>query len=505
MKKLTLLCAMATSLMGAVNVVAQENELSIIDENQIRLNGYESYKTSDYIATYGKTTANVSFGTKGIATNATLYVDESFSTGYLNPNAGGETMNVVISKDKTFTVSQRIVGSGGSSATISGEGTYIVKLSDNSSGSTTPLFLRANTVFTSSAFLNSGSKVTVADGKTLSTEVGALRLKGNATLNIGEVDSNGNVLSTGNLAVYTIGAYADNNASWLLAQGTGNKVIINKGSTASMGVFQGINEMYSSDSDGGIDVVVNGTMNVGYNSCSSKKAFAFWGNNVTVGKGGVINVTDTNTRADMFIKRSLDSAGTITIAAGNNLYMSNDSVLTLREGSDIRTNGVASQKDSVIYIQHGDYTYADSGTRNGISTNGKVANAKVVLEADQELGALAIKSGAALTIDLNENSLELGEIAVSGGETFSLILEDFLNKSLSVKEGKEFNLMDVQAEYKTDDIDNYLYIYDLEWITENGRSYLYSAMLEAAIPEPAEWAMIFGAIALGFVAYRRRR
>ena len=26
-----------------------------------------------------------------------------------------------------------------------------------------------------------------------------------------------------------------------------------------------------------------------------------------------------------------------------------------------------------------------------------------------------------------------------------------------------------------------------------------------AVPEPAEWAMIFGAIALGFVAYRRRK
>ena len=26
-----------------------------------------------------------------------------------------------------------------------------------------------------------------------------------------------------------------------------------------------------------------------------------------------------------------------------------------------------------------------------------------------------------------------------------------------------------------------------------------------AVPEPAEWAMIFGAIALGFVIYRRRK
>ena len=29
--------------------------------------------------------------------------------------------------------------------------------------------------------------------------------------------------------------------------------------------------------------------------------------------------------------------------------------------------------------------------------------------------------------------------------------------------------------------------------------------LNAVVPEPAEWAMIFGAVALTFVAYRRRR
>jgi len=283
----------------------------------------------------------------------------------------------------------------------------------------------------------------------------------------------------------------------------GNVLTINKDSTASMGVFHGIKEEYTSTEDGGIDLTVNGTMNVGFNSCSWRKSFAFWGNNVTVGKSGIINITDTNAYADMFIKRSLDNAGTISIATGNNLYMSDNSTLTLREGSDIRTNGVASQKDSVIYLQHGDYHYTDGVEKNGVTTTGTLANVRVILEADQKLGGFALRDGATLTIDLNENALALGGITVQNGEIFYLILDDFINKSLSVDEDKTFSLQDVQASYKTDDIDNYMYIDDLEWITENGRSYLYSASL-AAIPEPAEWAMIFGAIALGFVAYRRR-
>ena len=42
------------------------------------------------------------------------------------------------------------------------------------------------------------------------------------------------------------------------------------------------------------------------------------------------------------------------------------------------------------------------------------------------------------------------------------------------------------------------------WIEEieNG-SGIYTIYTQ--VPEPAEWAMIFGAIALGFVAYRRRK
>ncbi|MBO5254196.1 MAG: hypothetical protein J6B07_00035, partial [Opitutales bacterium] len=409
-----------------------------------------------------------------------------------------------------FTVTERIVGAGGKKATISGEGEYHIYMTkDNSSGSNTPLFLRADTAFTGDtggvsnkcAFLNSGSTVTVADGKTLSTVGSTLRLKGNVTLNIGEVDDSGNVLSTGTLAIYTKGAYADNNNSWIQAEGEGNKLTISKGSTANIGAFQGIKSTYTSDNDGGIDLVVNGTMNVGYNTRAFGNPFAFWGNNVTVGEFGVINLTDNDQRSGMFVKKSLDNAGTINIVSGHFLYMSNNSVLTLRKGSDIRTNGVASQKDSVIYLQHCDSTNNGNNIiKKGTAT---VANVKVVLEADQQLGAFALMNEATLTIDLNENSFELGGITVTNGDTYFLILEDFANNCFSVTEGNEFSLVNVQASANSDNIDLYKYIDDLEWITENGRSFLYSASL--AVPEPAEWAMIFGAIALIFVTYRKRR
>ena len=41
------------------------------------------------------------------------------------------------------------------------------------------------------------------------------------------------------------------------------------------------------------------------------------------------------------------------------------------------------------------------------------------------------------------------------------------------------------------------------WIEQIGDSGIYNIYTQ--VPEPAEWALIFGAIALGFIAYRRRK
>ncbi len=46
---------------------------------------------------------------------------------------------------------------------------------------------------------------------------------------------------------------------------------------------------------------------------------------------------------------------------------------------------------------------------------------------------------------------------------------------------------------------------DIQHTTEVIDTITYHSYYVVAVPEPAEWAMIFGAIALGFVAYRRRK
>ena len=121
----------------------------------------------------------------------------------------------------------------------------------------------------------------------------------------------------------------------------------------------------------------------------------------------------------------------------------------------------------------------------------------LILGAQQDFGGFYFNSGATINISLNGNAIDLGALTGTLANN-SIVIEDFANYLVSASE--EFSTEYVKAYAMIDGSKQELT--DLRWINENGISYLYSGAL---VPEPAEWAMIFGAIALAFVAYRRRR
>ncbi len=103
-----------------------------------------------------------------------------------------------------------------------------------------------------------------------------------------------------------------------------------------------------------------------------------------------------------------------------------------------------------------------------------------------------------LTFDLGTAKLELASIT---GEN---LLIDFIiaegeswnNNSLLVKAAEESQLNGFTYTINGQDA--------VATLTKEGDGY-YINLSTAAVPEPAEWAAIFGAIALGFVAYRKRK
>ncbi len=199
------------------------------------------------------------------------------------------------------------------------------------------------------------------------------------------------------------------------------------------------------------------------------------------------------------------------------LYFVNKTVLTLNSsnaiisGAKVESNATnkdagfknaTSQKDSTIFVVGVENQSATSVIAGDFTLNSSVAN---------ELGTINATSGS--TITLVSDLLNVGEAFVLHNLEITADAEG--NKSLFLKLNfNEDSSQNMQIEnfyelYNADDIILNVEIYDhvkSEFVTGNlNENYMVSQDgWITAVPEPAEWAMIFGAIALAFVAYRKR-
>ena len=123
-----------------------------------------------------------------------------------------------------------------------------------------------------------------------------------------------------------------------------------------------------------------------------------------------------------------------------------------------------------------------------------------VFNAANELGSFAFsQNNMLLAISFGENgSLVLGE-----DSTIDSFTGEFFNDASVLVKGEVLNQLRIFDIENTDAFKN-------KFIAENGYDIYFvdngdgSFFVNTVVPEPAEWAMIFGAIALGFVAYRKR-
>ena len=317
-------------------------------------------------------------------------------------------------------------------------------------------------------------------------------------LDIGAYDSN-NVYHKGDFSINV----PSNNAG--INFGVSSKLFastinVNKDSTFTATAFDLVHE---SDLSIGSTVNVEGTMTATYWSGSSSTPASMRIGTLNILSGGKVENQYTQ---GVYI-RNLSSAGEFITAKNSRLYVANpngNTLITLNEGSNIKTDGATSQAESLIWLTNREII---NGGKTTVSSAQKGAvEAKVVLNASQELGGFRVASGSNIEIQLNGNSFELGSVEdLDGNLSFAIVVKDFANNLFSFasdsKIVSEGNLSTIFEAYATiDGVKTFLD--DLEWKTIGDRSYLYSQM---AVPEPAEWAAIFGALALAFVAYKRRR
>ena len=222
-------------------------------------------------------------------------------------------------------------------------------------------------------------------------------------------------------------------------------------------------------------------------------------------------------------------------------YVKADGVLSNELGGFVRLDGDATANFNVaenVTLAIGDGTAGyDSIAGSSSDTINKIGAGSLVVNGSMEyfagvlnvnegsmvvnsvLGAsdIVVASGAKLTLGDNTNIILYGcSITVEDGATLELganstitvnLEEDFTGSTnlfnvadgaTLTQDGESVTLASLQDDmvvtYNGQTLDNSQWSFD----TETGE-------LKAAVPEPSTYAMIFGAIALGFVAYRRRK
>jgi autotransporter-associated beta strand protein len=256
---------------------------------------------------------------------------------------------------------------------------------------------------------------------------------------------------------------------------------------------------------------------------------------------GALNVNDGTMEANKGL-----GAKAINIANGAILGLQINGNNTLSNSSLVFTNNGTLILTSKVGLAEGDYTvsvaniadYGTTKTYGGILTGNTftVASAKQIAVGSEisinvvNNGIVEVKSAEETTVAMTFNSANatvnkvleatntLSEFVQSTGADFTkisafefdvdmaegdtVVLSFFVgDSSLTVSDFSIFHKTDGGQWSNADDISNVSYDGEfLSFVVSHFSSYGYTA-----VPEPSTYAMIFGAIALGFIAYRRRK
>ena len=442
-------------------------------------------------------------------------------------------------------------GRSGSTASIKiGKG-----ISVTSSKAVTVIGKDANTVFTVDGVMNVTGASSFTNG--INNFNGTYTTSGDSTFDGGLVNVNGEYTTSRNILK---GGVSMNVAGELYAKSStqvqNSSLTIEKGATYTTSYLELTPD--NADATTASNLVVNGTLNVnGYFFVSKHDNIT---PTVTIGEGAVINAQTFRSRvAPMTLakdsvmtvhshnndRETFANAGLFTIKNGATLNIITDSA-TCAAGKNY--NGIVLDKGGKFAIRGGKYfalgnymtlndtldidthfafgkntdTNAGSLTVNADNTwaqtvflvsksynNGKPSSTygKITIADNVSLTVrgIAFATGEAAQFEINLGNgsvLTFDEFIITDIADYGLIEGDkivingFAEKSVAIN--KHNSLADDALAYlQISGVDTSKLAWALDSTT--GKYWL------TAVPEPAEWAAIFGAIALGLALYRRRR
>ncbi|MBO5254361.1 MAG: hypothetical protein J6B07_00885, partial [Opitutales bacterium] len=178
---------------------------------------------------------------------------------------------------------------------------------------------------------------------------------------------------------------------------------------------------------------------------------------------------------------------TSNAAAPLTIYGNDNTVIRLQSTDAFAVGGAATQAESTFNIFEG-------------------SKVKFEISADNNIGTIFMGSEASrLTLDIVSGVLSVGEFT-GADDIANIILSDSLVKG-------SFKVTNMQSLLSDFENQSNLYFLDADgnqrvlgsnlWIKQIGDSGMFNIYTQ--VPEPAEWAVIFGAVALAFAMYRRRK
>ena len=250
---------------------------------------------------------------------------------------------------------------------------------------------------------------------------------------------------------------------------------------------------------------------INYNSSASITADSFWtGENSNVLLNGSIKITSTaSSDAFVVIKGStltFDENASLDLNGNARIEVKTNSTLIAKSAEkSIQTRHLMLSDGARIEL-HTKEVFADNngGDTTVLLTTYKTSSTVYVKETNS-FGQTAIAGNIKLYLELDfassDSYIDLGEIYATGtGNNLNLYVKNFENNRIKADS------------FRSNMGSTYLYLFDeasqkyvlnenAQWLGDATNGY----WLTVAVPEPAEWAMILGALALGFAIYRKRK
>ena len=292
------------------------------------------------------------------------------------------------------------------------------------------------------------------------------------------------------------------------------KVILNSGANVTSGflICGGSMEMAAGATyniTGGANLsnaTLNGTMVINsLRNWQTERMAAKISGTTVFGETASFTTTSTDSRAKVLFNGNVTSnAAKNAINIAGTAFLNNYVVMNLNSSNAIKTGSASGQGDSTFYIV--DYSTPKVG-ESYVDTFA-ASTATINLGANNDFGSLVFYDGSVLNLSTNGYSSTIGKIELySGSGAYTINISNLTDFTLKISSLENINYEDDGAGnmlatdifiFDEDDFKSNAYL-----IADTNGGWWINATSE--IPETAEIAAIFGALALGLACCRKRK